>query len=61
MVLAHPVDRRRVDVGDDDVGALVEGVADEVLADLADAGDPDAPAARLSVSQQCAAAASIPW
>ena len=37
----HPLDRRRVDVGDDDVGAVLDQVADQPRADLADAGDGD--------------------
>ena len=41
---AHPLDRVGVDVADDDGGAVLEQVLDEVVADLADAldGDPAA-------------------
>ena len=60
--LADPLDRRRVDVGDDDAGAVLDEVADQVAPDLADAGDADGAARRgWARPTPCSAAARMPW
>ena len=62
VLVADPVHRRRVHVGDDDAGAVLDQVPDQVPADLADARDADGPAReRRRAPQRASAAARMPW
>ena len=62
MLLADPLERGGVNVGDHDRGAVLDQVADQVLADLADAGDADGAARRARcVPHATWAAARMPW